>query len=54
MSISCSKFTSLAAAVVAFVTTIVTNKNSMKKLIASKKTKAVRSSTSMLVYCLLH
>ena len=54
MSTSCSNITSLAAAVVAFVTTIVTNKNSMKKLIASKKTKAVRYSTSMLVYCLLH
>ena len=46
--------TGLAAALVAFVTTIATNKNSMKKLIASKKTKAVRYSTSMLVYCLLH
>ena len=54
MSTSCSNITSLAAAVVAFVSTIVTNKNSMKKLIASKKTKAVRYSTSMLVYCLLH
>ena len=46
--------TGLAAALVAFVTTIATNKNSMKKLRTSKKANVVRYSTSMHLYRLFH